>query len=334
MATPSRSAVSAAFVGVLLLVLGTVLSGCTTEPIDTGNAAAAATSAALRSGPTTATLPISDIEPIASDVTPGPTADRIIAIDRNGTLSAIVFALGLGSHVVGRDRSTTFPSAAKLPYVTDTGHTINAERVLAQNPSIVLVTDDANPPGSVTQLRAADISVSVFTGKRSVAGTPELIRSVAAALGVPAAGEKLIARTEKQIDDARRLVPKESGNPTIGFLYVRGEHLLLLGGPGSGADDLIEQLGGTDAGTKAGMTASFTQVSAESMVRADPDVILVMTQGADSVGGMDKVLQLPAIANTTAGRNGRLVEMDETQLLVFGPDTGLVLSALAKSIYA
>ncbi|MGI6796204.1 ABC transporter substrate-binding protein [Gordonia cholesterolivorans] len=332
MTAPTRSAMSIAPVWALLLVVGLFVSGCTTEPIDTG-ATATATSATLRSGPATAALPDADVVPVDSAVVPGPRADRIIALDRNGTLGDIVFSLGLGTHVVGRDRSTTFPSASRLPYVTETGHAINPERVLAQNPSIVLVTDDATPAGAVDQIRAAGIPVSVFTGQRSVAGSPALIRDVAAALGVPAQGEKLVARTEKQIADARALLPRPTGDPTIGFLYIRGEHLILLAGPGSGADDLIEALGGRDAGTKAGLTAPFTQVSAESMIRADPDVLLVMTQGADSVGGLDKVLQLPAVADTSAGRNRRIVEMDETQILMFGPDTGLVLSALAKAIY-
>jgi len=174
----------------------------------------------------------------------------------------------------------------------------------------------------------------VFTGKRSIAGNSALITDVAKALEVPDAGRKLVQRTEKQVADARKQVPDPSGDPTIGFLYIRGEHLILLAGPGSGADDLITALGGTDAGTKAGLDAAFTQVSAESMIRANPEVLLVMTQGAESVGGLDEVLKIPAIADTDAGRNGRVVAMDETQILMFGPDTGLVLSALATSIYA
>jgi len=328
-----RSAVSVAAVWALVLASALVLTGCTTVPIDTG-ASASAANAVLKSGPTVAKLPTADIVPVAPGLVPGPRADRIIALDRNGTLGSIVFALGLGPHVVGRDRSTTFPSAAQLPYVTERGHAINAERVLAQNPSIVLLTEDATPAGAVDQLRAAGITVAVFTGKRSIAGNSALITDVAKALEVPDAGRKLVQRTEKQVADARKQVPDPSGDPTIGFLYIRGEHLILLAGPGSGADDLITALGGTDAGTKAGLDAAFTQVSAESMIRANPEVLLVMTQGAESVGGLDEVLKIPAIADTDAGRNGRVVAMDETQILMFGPDTGLVLSALATSIYA
>ena len=331
--SPRRSPLSRLSPLVLLLTAALVMTGCTTVPIDTA-ALTTTSAAALRSGPTTATLPNPDIVPVSPGVEAGPRAERIIALDRNGTLGSIVFALGLGPHVVGRDRSTTFPSAANLPHVTETGHAINPERVLAQNPSIVLVTEDATPAGAVDQLRAAGIPVAVFTGERSVAGNTALITDVARELGVPASGAALVARTDKQIADARRSIPTPSGDPRIGFVYIRGEHLILLAGPGSGADDLIEALGGRDAGTAAGLTAAFTQVSAESMIRANPQVLLVMTQGAESVGGMDKVLELPAIADTDAGRHRRIVAMDETQILMFGPDTGLVLSALAKAIYA
>ncbi|WP_051198298.1 heme/hemin ABC transporter substrate-binding protein [Gordonia shandongensis] len=310
-----------------------MLVGCTTVPIDTGDVPADDT-AALRSGPRTATLATPDIVPVATDVRPGPDADRIIALDRNGTLGSTVFALGLGDHVVARDRSTTFPSAEPLPVVTESGHAINPERVLAQNPTVVLVTDEATPPGAVDQLRAARIRVAVMPSERSIASNDQLIRTVADALGVPDAGEKLVRRTDRQIAEAKSHIPDPSGDPTIGFLYIRGEHLVLLAGPDSGADDLISALGGRDAGTAAGLDAAFTQVSAETMIKAAPDVLLVMTQGAESVGGIDGVLALPVVALTPAGRNRRIVTMDETQILMFGPDTGLVLDALAKSIYA
>jgi iron complex transport system substrate-binding protein len=58
-----------------------------------------------------------------------------------------------------------------------------------------------------------------------------------------------------------------------------------------------------------------------------------MTQGAESVGGLDKVLQLPGLAQTDAGRNQRVVQMDQAEILTFGPDTGRVLAALAEAIY-
>ncbi|WP_040510583.1 ABC transporter substrate-binding protein [Gordonia soli] len=331
--------------GVLALAL--IGTGCSTAPIEQPGASSAAASH-LRDGPSTAELDRPDIVPVTSnpaitlpatvpsvgqpDVTVS-DASRIIAVDRNGSLGTIVFSLGLGPKVVGRDTSTAFPAARSLPLVTDRGHTLNAESVLALRPTVVLVDEQTIPPQAVDQIRASDIPVVEFSSKRTIATTPALIRSVAAALGVRPAGDALAQRTLGEIDAAKKQVPSPSGDPTIAFVYIRGPRLTLLAGPNSGADDLIAALGGRDAGTAAGLSGAFTAISAEAMVRADPDVLLVMTEGAESVGGIDGVLALPGIAETQAGRHRRVVQMDQTEVLAFGPDVGLVLGALARSIY-
>ena len=122
--------------------------------------------------------------------------------------------------------------------------------------------------------------------------------------------------------------------PTVAFLYLRGQaSIYLLGGKGAGADSLVEALGGVDAGTKAGLTR-FTPLTAEAMVKAQPDVILVMDKGLDSVGGVDGLLELPGIAQTPAGRDRRVVSVDDGLLLAFGPRTGAVLRQIADQVSA
>ncbi|MFW0790267.1 heme/hemin ABC transporter substrate-binding protein [Gordonia sp. CPCC 205333] len=341
-----------------MLAVGTVvatilvLTGCTTAPLDNGGASSSATSR-LRSGPSTATLDGPAVVPIANDPVPAlpATADsvatgshpagkvtvtdtsRIVAVDRNGTLGNIVFSLGLGSRVVGRDMSTTFPQAATLPLVTNRGHSLNAEATLALNPSVVLIDSQTIPPQAVEQIRSSGIPVVAFSSTRTIESTPALIASVATALGVPDVGAKLVTRTKSQIDAMRAALPSPTGDPRMAFLYIRGPRLILLAGPNSGADNLVAALGGQDAGTASGLTGAFTAVNAEALANANPDVILVMSQGADSVGGIDGVLKLPGLSDTNAGKARRIVSMDETEILSFGPDVGRVLQALAKSIY-
>lgn len=335
-----------------LLVVAALVAGCTTEPLDTGSLGPPST-AVLRSGPSTATLDGPAVVPIVDDPTPVlpatvdsvatgsqpagqvtvTDASRIVAVDRNGTLGNIVFSLGLGSHVVGRDMSSTFPQAAALPLVTNRGHSLNAEATLALNPSVVLVDSQTIPTQAVEQIRSSGIPVVALSSTRTVESTAALITSVAAALGVPDAGAKLVTRTNADIAAAKAARPTPTGDPTIAFLYIRGSRLILLAGPNSGADDLIANLGGKDAGTAAGLTGAFTAVNAEALADANPDVVLVMTQGADSVGGVDGVLALPGLAETRAGKARRIVQMDETEILSFGPDVGRVLRALSTSIY-
>ena len=60
-----------------------------------------------------------------------------------------------------------------------------------------------------------------------------------------------------------------------------------------------------------------------------------MTKGLESAGGVDGLLErLPALATTPAGQNRRFVDMDDAQVLGFGPTTAAVIEALTVAIYA
>ena len=73
----------------------------------------------------------------------------------------------------------------------------------------------------------------------------------------------------------------------------------------------------------------------EGLIAAQPDLILMMTKGLTSVGGVDGLLdRFPALANTPAGQNRRVVDMNDSEILGFGPLTARVLNALAVAIYA
>src|SRR5699024_6596495 len=167
------------------------------------------------------------------------SADRIVAVDQYGTLGETVFALGLGDNLVGRDTATDFPAASGIPNVTPGGHSLNAEAILALRPTVVLTDSSIGPHAVQEQIRDAGIPVVYFDGERTLGTVAENIRAVGAALGVPAAGEALAQRTQRQIDQAVAAVPRREDKPVIAFLYQRGSAISMLGGPGSGADDLI-----------------------------------------------------------------------------------------------
>jgi len=73
----------------------------------------------------------------------------------------------------------------------------------------------------------------------------------------------------------------------------------------------------------------------EALIAANPDLILVMTDGLESVSGVDGLIaEKPAVGLTRAGENRRFVDMADGEMLSFGPRTPLVLDALARAIYA
>jgi iron complex transport system substrate-binding protein len=74
-------------------------------------------------------------------------------------------------------------------------------------------------------------------------------------------------------------------------------------------------------------------VTAEALVAAQPDFIIVPQSGVDSIGGMDALLQIPGLAETPAAKNGRILAIDDLLLLSMTPRTGQALKELILTIH-
>ncbi|MFE0688198.1 hemin ABC transporter substrate-binding protein [Streptomyces xiamenensis] len=260
------------------------------------------------------------------------SAERIIPL--SGSIAEIVFTLGLGERVVGRDVTATFEEAADLPVVTR-GHEVSAESVLSLHPDVVLIESTTGPAEAIGQIRGAGVPVVVLEAAGELDDVAARITAVAGALGVPEAGEVLNDRTGQRIAAVRADLPSGGDRPRVAFLYLRGTaSVYLIGGAESGASSLIEAAGGIDAGKESGLTKDFTPITSEALVAAAPEVILVMTKGLDSVGGIDGLLEIPGIAETPAGADRRIADIPDGVLLNYGPRTDAVLADLAAQIHA
>lgn len=330
--------------GVLLSVLALALAatGCGTD-----------TTPAARStggtGTASAAAPADRVEPLAAAPRPRLPAhlrsadgrrvtvtstDRIVPL--TGSLSEIVFTLGLGKQVVARDITATFEQARKLPLVTR-AHDVSAEGVLSLRPTLVLADTTTGPVEAMGQIRDAGIPLVVVDPAKGLGDIGRRIDAVADALGVPESGAALKRRTDRRIDAVRKSVPvrKGSARPRVAFLYLRGSASVhLLGGRDSGAASLLEAAGAVDAGKASGLDKDFTPITSEALARAAPDAILVMTAGLASVGGVDGLVKLPGVAETPAGMDRRVVAIDDGVLLNYGPRTDQVLKSLVTQLYA
>ena len=360
-----------AFGGLVALAL-LAIAGCqpASYSADTGPAPAAQNTVPLGDiswledpkswqGPSTAVLSTNSFEPLsASDATSelpqtvtsddlsGPvevvveSAERIIAVDMAGSLAQTVWGLGLGDRLVGRDISTTLPGTEDLPVVTGTGHSISVESVLELRPDLVLTDGTVGPIDVMMQLREAGITLVFVREPAGLSQPATQAQRVAAVLGVPERGDELASRIDRQIaavvDTIEANIPSEpSQRLRMVFLYLRGANgIYYLFGEESGAGDLITALGGIDVAGEIGW-AGLRPMTDEALIRSNPDLILVMSHGLESVGGVDALVEKkPAIGLTTAGQNRRFVDMADAVVLGFGPRTPAVLDALARAIYA
>jgi iron complex transport system substrate-binding protein len=306
-------------------------------------------------GPSTAVLPTSAIDvldPVPEQSLPATVlshdaggdrqvtvddASRVLGLDLAGSIAATIAGLGYASSLVGRDVSTTFEGSDHLPAVTSGGHTINAEAVLALRPTLVITDGTIGPRDVLEQLREAGVTVVFVDNAPSFAGAEQLARDVAAALGVAEGGDRLAdaiaAEVEAKVAEIAAIAPGD--RVRMLFLYLRGgSGIYYLFGEESGADELIRALSGVDVAGEIGWNG-MRPMTDEALIAADPDLVLVMTDGLASAGGVDGLLaSKPALALTTAGQNRRFVDMADGVVLGFGPRSAAVLDALARAVYA
>ena len=319
-----RAGLSSAFASVMLCVM---LAGCgstSTAEIPVG------TPVENMVDPTSIEWPLVITSASLPAVTPVIEASSRQSPARIVTLATgageLIAAMGAGDQVVGRDETSSAPQIKSAPIVTK-AHQVSAEQVLALTPDLVIIDSATGPVEVLDQIRASGIRVEMLPDTWTVADMALRIDALGGFLGLSASN---IALAQESLIPS---VPDTSTvGPRVAFLYLRGpSSIYLLGGEGSGADALIEAAGGVDVGAEAGYEP-FTPLTAEALIAAAPDVLLVMTEGLASVGGVDGLRALPGVAQTPAGASGRVIAVDDTVLLSFGARTGALIENLRTGL--
>lgn len=239
----------------------------------------------------------------------GKAQQRIVSL--NGNISEMLCALGLEQQIVGVDVTSTYPvSLASKPKV---GHNrnISAEGIMSLQPTLVLGVDNQLNPSLPEQLKAVNLKTEIFKQEYTAAGIRNLLNNVASATGSTGKAPAILQQFDKQM----AALPSIKSDKKVLFIYARGAGTLMVSGTGTPIASMIQLAGAKNAVTDF---ADFKPLTAEAMVAANPDIILLFDSGLKSIGGIDGLLKVPGIAQTNAGRNRSIVSMDGELLSGFG----------------
>lgn len=274
----------------------------------------------------TSTISENDVSAISIDATSSFSVARVVVL-ANG-VAEIMNSLNAKALIVGRDLSSSEKALEDIPVVTS-GHQVIPEKVIALKPDLVIIDASTGPKSAIDQIRSAGIRVEQTPESWNLADISLKVQAVANVIGAPQQGELLNQAISSAITNS-----KLSSKPRIAFLYLRGtSSVYLIGGEGSGADSLISAIGGIDVGAAA-LPRPFNTLTAESLATLNPDVIIVMTKGLESVGGIFGLLKLPGVAQTEAGKKQAVIDVDDSLLLSFGPRTPSLVQVLAERVSA
>ena len=291
---------------VAIIALVALLTGCAQSPVAS-----------------TYTISQDDVRSISLNVPTTFTAQRVVVL-ANG-VAEIIQSLNGQSIIVGRDISSSEDSLSEIPIVTS-GHQVLPEKVISLNPDLVIIDASTGPKAAIETIKAAGIRVVETPESWSLQDLPTKVRAVGRAIGAVDQAELLVQRLNQSLQTSTI-----NNAPRVAFLYLRGtSSIYLIGGPGSGADSLLDAIGAVDVGAQ-NLDRPFNTLTAESLAALNPDVIVVMSKGLESVGGIQGLLKLPGVAQTNAGKNSAVIDVDDSLLLSFGPRTPSLIEALATA---
>ena len=114
------------------------------------------------------------------------------------------------------------------------------------------------------------------------------------------------------------------------FVLSTSNGNILAGGQETAADAMLRLAGAQNVVTDY---KSFKPLNAEAALAADPDAILLPAHTFEALGGKDGIAKLPALAQTTAGRAGRVYTMDTLYMLGLGPRIAHAARDLASMLH-
>lgn len=283
-----------------------------------------------------------DATPVASPVLPVTVTDatgaevtvedisRIVPL--SGDIAEIVWGLGLGQNIVAVDLSAVYPEELLALPKIGVERNLNAEGILAAEPTVVIGKEAAGPPPVLEQVKGAGVPVVIIADPQTIEGPVAKINAVAEALGVPENGAALAEATQASIDEAIAMTAGLTERPTAMVLYLQQGGIQLVAGGGTVASAMLEAAGAIDAAVTNGIMG-YQPVTAEALAAAAPDIIVTQTLGLEAVGGLEGLQSIPGIAQTPAAENGRIYVYDDELLLGMTPRTGEQLKAMIADFH-
>jgi iron complex transport system substrate-binding protein len=265
---------------------------------------------------------------------------RVVSLIASAT--EIVCALGAEGWLVGRSHECDFPPGVRaLPELTAPKFELNGtsyeidqrvKAILAEGTSVYRVDADQlrdlAPDVIVTQdqcevcaasLGDVEAAICDWTGRRVdvVSLKPDCladvwsdIRRVGDALGLPEAGDALVARLQARINALSALASRERRRPRVACI----EWVEPLMAAGNWMPELVHLAGGVNLFGEAGKHSPW--MTWEAVRAANPDVIVVMPCGYDlprTVEDAALLTRLPGYDELSAVREGRVYAVDGNQ---------------------
>jgi iron complex transport system substrate-binding protein len=257
-------------------------------------------------------------------------AQRIVSLAPSNT--EILFAIGAGPQIVGRDELSDFPAQVKsLPSVGGSMGNYSTEAIVALKPDLVLAAE-INTPELVKSLESLGLTVYYLKNPDTLEQMYGNLQIVAQLTGHESDTSTLIDSLKSRVAAVDAKISSVTTKPIVFYeIDATDPTKPYTYGPGTFGDTLISRAGGINFATAAGIKDSYPQVGLEQIVTTNPQIIVL----GDSAYGatLEAVKARPGWGTIDAVKNGMIYPFDDNLVSRPGPRLVDGLEQLAKLLH-
>lgn len=252
---------------------------------------------------------------------PPQNAPRPRIVSFSPALTAMLFEMGLGDHVVGVTTYCDLPPGQTRPVVGDR-HSINIERILSVEPDVMLVQQQESDFDALRSARPG-LKIEHFSIE-TLADIPVAIERVGKIAGREPLGTELRKQFEDRLSAVREAV-KNLPRPRV--LFLTSFDPPSIAGKSSFLHEMIELAGGEDVTSRY---PRWTQINVEQILTMQPDSILCLAEPGQETQAKEYLLSLK---NTPAVREGRVYVVIDRHWTIPSTRLAELTQDLAKIIH-
>jgi iron complex transport system substrate-binding protein len=254
-----------------------------------------------------------------------PKFNRIVCIGEN--IVELVMALGDSAKIVAIDRPNPLFPRLQVPKVGYKG-TLKAKYILAQKPDLVLSEWEGCSADIANEVQQKNITFFRLRKDFDPKSNEKFIQQIAAILKKPKRGAKIMEDLQANQAEINKILKNRKDSVRVLFVHARGPQVLLSGGLGTATNQLIQLAGGKNVAIEFD---GMERLNPEDFINLQPQFIVMSKKGFSTIAA--RLYEVPELVSSFAYRTGRVIFLEDRDLMNPGLRTGKLALDLAKQFY-
>lgn len=266
-------------------------------------------------------MPITIVDGMGREIVLETVPERVVSMAPS--MTEMIFALGLGDHLVGRTDYCNYPAEVADIQTIGSLRTPNVEGIIGLNPDLILMSTHASEEAAA-MFDEAGIPYAVLTAQENFDGVYGILTQLGQIFKVEDKSNAIIESMQADVQtviDALEGVEKKSVYYVVGF----GE-----GGDWTATGDtFIHEMLEMAGGANIAADATGWSYNLETLIEKDPDYIIV----GELVGTKEEFETTEGYKDLRAVKEGHLFTINQDLLSRQGPRLANGLKAIVEILH-